>query len=98
MAATLHQIVGIVQTLPSSKCHWDIKHLAQILEISVEEATGFISCIKKGETGNKKDGTWRSNPDSFVVNIALTQNGDNLLNLHYTDVRNVCQMDDGKFV
>ena len=84
--------------IASSRWHWDIKHIAQILEISVEEANGFISCIEKSGTGNKKDGTWRSNPDMFAAKIDLTQNEDNLLSLHYTDVRNACRLDNGRFV
>ena len=34
----------------------------------------------------------------FAAKIDLTQNEDNLLNLHYTNVRNVCRLDDAIFV
>ena len=82
MTATLHQIVGAIQTLKPSKWHWDISHFAVSLEIALEEANGFIRCIEQGGTGNKKDGSWRSNPEPFATKIDLTRNEDNLLNLH----------------
>ena len=98
MTATLHQIVGAIQTLKPSKWHWDIHHFAESLDISLEEANGFITCIEKGGTGNKKDGLWKFNPKAFSAKIDLTQNKDNLLNFHYTDLRNKCRQKICRFV
>ena len=98
MTATLVQIATAIQTERPSKWHWDIRHLAHILEITVEEVNGFISLIEKGGTGNKKIGSWKPNPEPFAAKIDLTRNEENLLNLHYTDVRNACRLADDRFV
>ena len=87
MTTTLNQIATAVQTERPSKWYWDIKHFARTLEITVEEANGFISCIEKGGAGSKKDGTWRFNPKPFATKIDLTRDEENLLNFHYTDVK-----------
>ena len=50
MTATLVQIATAIQTERPSKWHWDVRHLARILEITAEEANGFISLIEKGGT------------------------------------------------
>ena len=87
ITATLVQIATAIQTERPSKWHWDVRYLARILEITVEEVNGFVSLIEKGGTGNRKIGIWRSNPRPFAVKIGLTRNEENLLNLHYTDVK-----------
>ena len=87
MTVTLVQIVTAIQTERPLKWHWGVRHLACILEITVEEVNGFVRLIEKGGTGNIKIGTWRSNPEPFAAKIDLTQNEENLLNLHYTDVK-----------
>jgi len=99
MTATLVQIATAIQTERPSKWHWDVRHLARILEITVEEVNGFVSLIEKGGTGNRKIGTWRSNPEPFATKIDLTQNEENLLNLHYTDVKDKFSLlDNGRYV
>ena len=87
MTATLHQFVGGIKTLNPSKSHWDISHFAESLKMTLKETNSFIACIEKGGTGNKKDGSRRSNPGPFSAKINLTQNEAILLNLHYTGVR-----------
>ena len=99
MTTTLNQIATAVQTERPSKWYWDIKHFARTLEITVEEANGFISCIEKGGAGSKKDGSWRFNPDPFAAKIDLKRDEENLLNLHYIDVRNdLSRFDDDRYV
>ena len=99
MTVTLHEIAGAVQTLLPSKWHWNITYLAHTLGITVEETNGFIRCIEKGGTGNKKEGSWRPNPDPFAAKTDLTQSEENSLNLHYTDVRNeFSRLDNVRFV
>ena len=57
MTATLHQIVGGIQTLKPSKSDWDINHFAKSLKMTLKEANSFITCIEKGSTGKRKNGS-----------------------------------------
>ena len=98
MTATLVQIATAIQTERPSKWHWDVRHLARVLEITVEEVNGFIGLVEKGGTGNRKIGTWRSNPEPFAAKIDLTRNEENLLNLHYADVRCPCRLANDRYV
>ena len=99
MTATLVQIATAIQTEMPLKWHLDVRHLARILEITVEEVNGFVSLIQKGGTGNRKIGTWRSTPEPFATKIDLTRNEENLLNLHYTDVKDKFSLlDNGRSV
>ena len=99
MMATLVQIATAIQTERPSKWHWDVRHLARILEITVEEVNGFVSLIEKGGTGNRKIGTWRSNPEPFAAKIDLTRNEENLLNFHYTDVKDkFSRLDNDRYI
>ena len=54
---------------------------------------------EKGGAGSKKDGSWRFIPDTFAAKKDLKRNEENLLNLHYIDVRNnLSRLDDDRYV
>ena len=56
MTATLAQIATAIQSERPSKWHWDVRHLARILEITVEEVNGFIGLVEKqGRIRQQKD-------------------------------------------
>ncbi len=82
---TLLELVQRTQTLNASKWHWDIHHFAECLDITVEEANGFIKCVENGGKGNKTDGTWEANPAPFNAKVNLKEQRDNILNFHCTD-------------
>ena len=71
--------------LISPKWLCDIRHLAESIEISLEEANEFIKCIESGGKGSKADGTFQANPAPFNTKISLREQRDNILNLHYID-------------
>ena len=80
------QIVESTQCLCPSKWYCDIHYFAKSIEISSEQANGFIRCTENGGTGHKADGSWRSNPVPYDSKINLTSDSDNILNLHYKDM------------
>ena len=82
---TLLEIVQQTQTLIASKWHLDIRHYAESVGITTDEAYAFIRCIESGGTGNKSDRTWQPNPSPFNAKVNLCSQQDNHLNLHYTD-------------
>jgi hypothetical protein len=82
---TFLELVAAVQLLDQSKWFWDIHHLAECLEITVEEAYGFFKAIEKGGTGIKSDDTWVPNPAPYNVKINLAKPEDNALNLYCVD-------------
>ncbi len=81
-------IVESIQRLHTSKWHWDVNHFAACLDITTEEANGFIKAVSNGGSGSKKQGTWQSNPAPYSSKINLSSNNENLLNLHVTDKGN----------
>ena len=81
---TLHGILESTQRLRPSKWFFDINHYAESIGITKGEANGFIKCIEDGGK-QKADGTWQANPEPFHKAINLTDQCDNLLNLHYVD-------------
>ena len=81
---TLLSIGESLQKLPPSKWHWDIRHLAETLKVTVEELQSFIKRIESGGSGKKSDDSWEPNPAPYQTPIKLTENqNDNILNLHY---------------
>ena len=82
---TLLEIVQKTQTLIASKWYLDIRHYADSVGITTEEAYAFIRCIECGGTGNKSDRTWKPNPSPFNAKVNLCSQQDNHLNLHYID-------------
>ena len=81
---TLLSIVERLQGLPSSKWHMDVRHVAQLLDISVDHLGSFVKCIESGGIGKKRDDSWIPNPEPYDTRIDLTSRSDNILNLHYS--------------
>ena len=83
---SLFSIGESLQKLPPSKWHWDIRHLAETLQITVEQLNGFIKRVESGGSGKKTDSSWEPNSAPYQTPIKLTDNQiDNVLNLHYID-------------
>ena len=72
--------------LRPSKWYWDVHHFAESLDITTEQANGFIKCIENGGMGTKADDIWRSNPAPYDAKVNLTNQCDNILN--YTNTGN----------
>ena len=83
------QIVESTQRLCPSKWHSDIHHFSEGIEISPEKANGFIGCAENSGIGQKADGSWKSNPEPYGLNINPTSHTDNILNLHYKDTGDI---------
>jgi len=81
---TLFSIGESLQKLPPSKWHWDIRHLAETLNITEEQLGGFIKRVESGGSGKKSDSSWVPNPAPYQTPISENRI-DNVLNLHYID-------------
>lgn len=74
-----------MQTVVNPKWYKDIRHYADSIKISTEEANGFIRCVEAGGNGSKSNRVWRNNSSPFDTKIDLNGNSDNILNLQYSD-------------
>ena len=79
------QIIESIQRLRPPKWYYDIHHFSESREIPSEEANCFIKCVENGGSGQKADGTWRSNPSPYDSRINLTSHSENMLNFLYKD-------------
>ena len=43
----------------------DVRHVAQLLDISVDHLDSFVKCIGSGGIGKKRDDSWIPNPEPY---------------------------------